>query len=63
MRKPRCMTAVHTWTEPAPSAMNSAASRQEPIPPIAEIGLRCVSGSRAISATMLSAIGRTAGPQ
>ena len=36
---------------------------QVPMPPIAEIGLPRVAGSRAISATMFSAIGRTAGPQ
>jgi hypothetical protein len=54
---------VQTCTEPAPSAMNSAASRQVVMPPMPEIGRPWVSGSRAISATMLSAIGFTAGPQ
>ena len=43
--------------------MNSAASRQVVMPPMPEIGMPQVSGSRAISATMLSAIGFTAGPQ
>ena len=57
------MAAVHTCTVPAPSAMNSAASRQVPMPPMAEMGRPRVSASRAISATMFSAIGRTAGPQ
>src|SRR5436309_3128296 len=42
--------------------MNSAASRQLPMPPIPEIGTR-TSGSCATEATMLSAIGLTAGPQ
>jgi len=57
------MAAVHTCAVPAPSAMNSAASRQVVMPPIAEIGSPRVSLSRAICATMLSAIGFTAGPQ
>ena len=43
--------------------MNSAASRHVPMPPIAEIGLPIMSGWRAISDTMLSAMGLTAGPQ
>ena len=47
---------------PAPSAMNSAASRQVVMPPIAEIGRPAQAGSRAISDTMESAIGFTAGP-
>ena len=42
--------------------MNSAASRQVVTPPIAEIGRPAVSGSRAISETIDSAIGFTAGP-
>ena len=57
------MAAVQTCTVPAPSAMNSAASRQVAMPPMPEIGRPRVAGSRAISATMLSAIGFTAGPQ
>ena len=36
---------------------------QVPMPPMPEIGRPRVSGSRAISATMFSAFGRTAGPQ
>ena len=47
----------------ADSAMNSAASRHVVTPPIPLIGSPGVSGSRAISATMLSAMGFTAGPQ
>ena len=54
---------MQTCTVPDPSAMNSAASRQVVIPPMPEMGIPAVSGSRAISATMLSAIGFTAGPQ
>ena len=42
--------------------MNSAASRHVVTPPIAEIGRPRVSGSRAISETIDSAIGLTAGP-
>jgi hypothetical protein len=57
------MAAVQTCTLPAPSAMNSAASRQVAMPPMPEIGMPRVSGSRAISATMFMAIGLTAGPQ
>src|ERR1051325_5202734 len=57
------MAAVQTWTVPASSAMNSAASRQVAMPPMAEIGRPRVDASRAISATMCSAIGLTAGPQ
>ena len=57
------MAAVQTCTGPEPSAMNSAASRQVVMPPMPEIGLPRVSASRAISATMLRAIGLTAGPQ
>ena len=57
------MAAVQTCTEPAPSARNSAASRQVSMPPMPEIGRRRHSGSRAISPTMFSAIGFTAGPQ
>ena len=63
MRKPWCMAAVHTCTLVAPSAMNSAASRHVVMPPMPEIGSPRVSGSRAISPTMLSAIGFTATPQ
>ena len=54
---------AQTCTEPAPRAMNSAASRQVVMPPMPLIGLPPASASRAISATMLSAIGLTAGPQ
>jgi hypothetical protein len=43
--------------------MYSAASRQVVMPPMPEIGRPAVCGSRAMSATMLSAIGLTAGPQ
>jgi hypothetical protein len=57
------MAAVQTCTLPAPSAMNSAASRQVVMPPMPEIGNPRVSASRAISATMFMAIGFTAGPQ
>jgi hypothetical protein len=57
------MAAVQTCTVPAPSARNSAASRQVVTPPMPLIGRPWVSGSRAISATMLSAMGFTAGPQ
>ena len=57
------MAAVQTWTLPAPSAMNSAASRQVVMPPRPEIGIPRVSGSRAISLVMDSAMGFTAGPQ
>ena len=56
------MTAVHTCTLVAPSAMNSAASRQVAMPPMPEIGT-VMRGSRASAATMWSAIGFTAGPQ
>ncbi len=56
------MAAVQTCTVPAPSAMNSAASRQVVIPPMAEIGRPAQAGSRAISDTIDSAIGLTAGP-
>ena len=42
--------------------MNSAASRQVVMPPIAEIGRPAHSRSRAISDTIESAIGLTAGP-
>ena len=62
MRKPYAMAAVHTWTVPQPSAMYSAASRQVLMPPMPESGSSAVSGSRAISATMWSPIGLTAGP-
>ena len=61
--KPYTIAAVQTCTLAAPSAMNSAASRQVLMPPIAEIGRPLQSGSRAISPTMCSAIGFTAGPQ
>ena len=54
---------MHTCTLPAPSARNSAASRQVVTPPIPLIGMRDSAGSRAISATMFSAMGFTAGPQ
>ncbi len=57
------MAAVQTCTVPAPSAMNSAASRQVVMPPMAEIGMPWVSRSRAISDVIDSAIGFTAGPQ
>ena len=57
------MAAVQTCTVPAPSAMKSSASRQVPTPPMPEIGRPAVKGSRAISATMFSAIGFTAEPQ
>ncbi|MNN45847.1 hypothetical protein D3C81_1601990 [compost metagenome] len=63
MRKPCSITAVHTCTAPLPRAMNSAASRQLPMPPMPQIGKPRVSGSRAISATMFRAIGFTAEPQ
>ncbi|MCY1366345.1 hypothetical protein D9M69_532370 [compost metagenome] len=63
MRKPCSIAAVHTCTAPQPSAMNSAASRQLPMPPMPEIGRPRVCGSRAISATMFRAIGLTAEPQ
>jgi hypothetical protein len=43
--------------------MNSAASRQVVMPADAADRQAAVSGLRAISATMLSAIGFTAGPQ
>ena len=43
--------------------MNSAASRHVVMPPMAEMGSPCVSGSRAISDVIDSAIGFTAGPQ
>jgi hypothetical protein len=52
---------VHTCTVDDPSARNSAASRHVAIPPIPEMGRRGT--SRAIAATMCSAIGLTAGPQ
>ena len=61
--KPYVIAAVQTCTLPAPSAMNSAASRQVVIPPMPEIGSPAVAGSRAISETMHCAIGFTAGPQ
>ena len=54
---------MQTCTVPAPSAMNSAASRQVVMPPMPEIGRPRVSLSRAISDTIESAIGFTAGPQ
>ena len=57
------MTAVQTCTPAAPIAINSAASRQFDIPPMAEIGKVFVSGALAISVTMCKAIGFTAGPQ
>ena len=57
------MAAVHTCTPLAPIAINSVASLQFEIPPIAEIGRLFVSGSFAISVTMCNAIGLTAGPQ
>ncbi len=57
------MAAVQTCTFPAPSARYSAASRQVVMPPMPEIGSPKVSGSRAISLTIDSAIGFTAGPQ
>ena len=61
--KPYTIAAVQTCTLVAPSAMNSAASRQVLMPPMPEIGKPGTSGSRAISPTMRSAIGLTAGPQ
>ena len=57
------MAAVQTCTVPAPSAMNSAASRHVVMPPMAEIGRPRVSGSRAISLVIDRAMGFTAGPQ
>ena len=57
------MAAVQTCTVPDDIAMNSAASRQVVIPPMAEMGKLVVCLSRAISDTMESAIGFTAGPQ
>ncbi len=57
------MTAVQTCTLPQPNEIYSAASRQLLMPPIPEIGRLRVCGSRAISETMLSAMGFTAGPQ
>ena len=63
MRKPCVIAAVQTCTLVAPSAMNSAASRQVAMPPMPEIGRPAHSGSRAISPTMRSAIGFTAVPQ
>ncbi|MNJ65379.1 hypothetical protein D3C77_613880 [compost metagenome] len=63
MRKPWSMAAVHTCTAPQPRAMNSAASRQLPIPPMPLMGRPRVAGSRAISATMFRAMGLTAEPQ
>ncbi len=62
MRNPWCITAVQTWTLVEPISMNSTASRQSPMPPMPEIGMR-TSGSCAQAPTMLSAIGLTAGPQ
>jgi hypothetical protein len=59
----KVIAAVQTCTLPEPSAMNSAASRQLVIPPMPEIAKPAISGSRAISATMFSAIGLTDGPQ
>src|SRR6266568_6407705 len=56
------MTAVHTCSEPAPRAMNSAASRHDAIPPIPEIGIFTL-GSAATADTRCKAIGFTAGPQ
>ncbi|MNE51050.1 hypothetical protein D3C80_1456580 [compost metagenome] len=63
IRNPCSIAAVHTCTAPLPRAMNSAASRQLPMPPMPQIGKPRVSGSRAISATMFRAIGFTAEPQ
>src|SRR5665811_1111192 len=57
------MTAVHTWMVVAPRRMYSATSFHVSIPPMPLIGRPSVSGSAAIDATMLSAIGLTAGPQ
>ena len=57
------MAAVQTCTLPAPSAMNSAASRQVVMPPMPLIGRPRVAGLRATSATMFRAMGFTAGPQ
>src|SRR6267378_3321118 len=56
------MTAVQTCSEPAPRAMNSAASRQEAMPPMPEIGI-FTAGSAATAETRWRAIGLTAGPQ
>ncbi|MNT59379.1 hypothetical protein D3C72_1968830 [compost metagenome] len=56
------MTAVQTWTDVAPSAMNSAASFQVLMPPMPEMG-KLNSRCRASWPTMLRAIGLTAGPQ
>src|SRR3990172_276973 len=56
------MTLVPTWTVVAPTSMNSTASRQSAMPPIAEIGSR-TSGSDATAEVMFRAIGLTAGPE
>ena len=56
------MTAVQTWTLVAPTAMNSAASRQVAMPPMPETG-KPIFGSPQMALTMLSAMGFTAGPQ
>ena len=56
------MTAVQTWTVAAPSSRNSTASCQAWMPPMPLIGTP-IAGSAATAATMLSAIGLTAGPQ
>ena len=61
--KPYTMAAVQTCTFCAPSAMNSAASRQVEMPPMPEIDMPGALPSRAISPTMRSAIGLIAGPQ
>ena len=57
------MAAVQTCTLPAPSAMNSAASRQVVMPPMPLIGRPRIAGVRAISETIDRAMGFTAGPQ
>src|SRR5579862_2868933 len=54
------MTAVQTCNELAPSATNSAASGQVPIPPMPLMGIFT---RLAQAETICSAIGFTAGPQ
>src|SRR5437870_5484740 len=56
------MTEVHTCTVVDPSAMTWAAYRQVARPPIPEMGMP-TAGAAAQAATMLSAMGFTAGPQ
>src|SRR5215471_9108941 len=54
------MAAVQTWTDVAPSSMNSTASRQLAMPPMPEMG---IATALATDETMCSAMGLTAGPQ